>query len=121
MRMWMVEPKKMCRKHLMGEHVELHMFVGTLNAGRKVNGYLKNGLLEVDKIWERHEAIVIEITRRGYRHRSPLDQVVVSDVLVKALKYNQTHRINVEKNEKNLRKRCKICKMLQENYDKQGH
>jgi len=28
MRMWMLNPKALCRKHLMGEHVEIHMLVG---------------------------------------------------------------------------------------------
>ena len=26
MRMWMVNPRIMCRQHLLGEHVEIHMF-----------------------------------------------------------------------------------------------
>jgi hypothetical protein len=30
MRMWMVPPKVMCRKHLLGEHVEIHMLAGSL-------------------------------------------------------------------------------------------
>ena len=40
MRMWMVDPKKMCRKHLLGEHVEIHMMVGTLLKGRSIDGFL---------------------------------------------------------------------------------
>jgi hypothetical protein len=28
--MWMVDPRLVCSKHLLGEHVELHMFVGCL-------------------------------------------------------------------------------------------
>lgn len=31
MRMWMVDPKIMCRKHLLGEHLELHMLAGCIN------------------------------------------------------------------------------------------
>ena len=30
MRQWMVDPRLLCRKHLLGEHVENHMFIGTL-------------------------------------------------------------------------------------------
>ena len=33
MRMWMVDPQIMCRQHLLGEHTEMHMFVGTLKRG----------------------------------------------------------------------------------------
>lgn len=34
MRMWVVNPKILCRKHLLGEHVELHMATGHLQRGR---------------------------------------------------------------------------------------
>ena len=47
MRMWMIDPKMLCKKHLLGEHVELHMFVGTINKNKKLDGYKKNGLVEV--------------------------------------------------------------------------
>ena len=45
MRMWMVDPKIMCRKHLLGEHVEHHMFVGTINKRISIVGYLRDNLL----------------------------------------------------------------------------
>ena len=47
MRMWMVDPRIMCRQHLLGEHVEIHMFVGAISRGKSVKGYLEKGLLEV--------------------------------------------------------------------------
>ena len=43
MRMWMVPPRKMCRKHLLGEHVEIHMAVATLRLGKSVAGFLEKG------------------------------------------------------------------------------
>jgi len=33
--MWMTPPAGMCRKHLLGEHVELHMLLGQLAARQK--------------------------------------------------------------------------------------
>ena len=33
MRMWNVDVTKMCNKHLLGEHVEMHMFVGIIIKG----------------------------------------------------------------------------------------
>ena len=36
MRMWLVPPSHMCRKHLLGEHVELHMLLGTLKKGKSI-------------------------------------------------------------------------------------
>ncbi len=73
MRMWMVPPETMCRQHLLGEHVELHMFVGTIRKGRAIDGFLEQRILEPFAIKQRHEALVAEMTRRGYNHKSPLD------------------------------------------------
>jgi len=75
MRMWMVEPKIMCRKHLLGEHVELHMFVGSINKGTRMGRYVTEGLLEYDSLRSRHTALVAELKRRGYKHQSPLPKV----------------------------------------------
>lgn len=72
MRMWMTPPETMCRKHLLGEHVELHMFVGTVRKGISVEGFLAKGLLEPASVYARHEDLVDEMTRRGYEHKSPL-------------------------------------------------
>ncbi len=70
--MWMVEPEVMCRKHLLGEHLELHMFVGTIKKGTSLKGYAANGLVETRSINFRHEELVREMERRGYNHRTPL-------------------------------------------------
>ena len=35
MRDWKVNPKLLCRQHLLGNHLEVHMFVGTLRRGGK--------------------------------------------------------------------------------------
>jgi hypothetical protein len=75
MRMWMVDPRRMCRKHLLGEHVELHMLAGSLRRGRSIQGFLDGGLLEPQNLHTRHAALVKEMERRGYRHASPLPAV----------------------------------------------
>lgn len=73
MRMWMLEPSILCRQHLLGEHVELHMLVGTIRRGVSLTGYLARGLIDTAKISARHDALVEEMTRRGYNHKSPLE------------------------------------------------
>lgn len=72
MRMWNVNPELMCNKHLLGEHLELHMFVGSIKKGRSIQGYLDNGLIEPQNIEERHKVLVIEMLMRGMKHNSPL-------------------------------------------------
>jgi hypothetical protein len=74
MRMWMVTPRIMCRQHLLGEHVEIHMFIGTINRGKQVKGYLEKGLLEVHSLYSRHEELVEEMKRRGYNHHSKVEE-----------------------------------------------
>ena len=73
MRVWMVDPRIMCRQHLLGEHAEIHMFIGTINKGRSVKGYLEKGLLEVHSLYKRHEELAKEMRRRKYRHLSTID------------------------------------------------
>jgi hypothetical protein len=74
MRMWMVNPRIMCRQHLLGEHVEIHMFIGTLDRKKSVKGYLQKGLLEVHNLRSRHNELVEEMKRRGYRHHSEVEE-----------------------------------------------
>jgi len=70
MRMWNLDVKKMCRKHLLGEHVECHMFVGYINKKKNLQGYLDKGLLEIHNLKSRHEKIVKEMKRRNFQHNS---------------------------------------------------
>lgn len=72
MRMWMVDPKLMCRKHLLGEHVELHMIVGAINKGKSLEGFLVDNMLEPVSIEWRHSELANEMARRGYKHKSLL-------------------------------------------------
>ena len=74
MRMWMVDPSVMCRKHLLGEHVEIHMMAGHLQLGRKVDGYVRENCVQPRSIAVRHTALAEEMQRRGYKHVSPLRQ-----------------------------------------------
>lgn len=96
----MVQPDLLCRKHLMGEHVELHMLVGSLNKGRSVKGFIRDGLIEVQSVKDRHEQLVVEMTRRGYNHKSPLPD------------FNSfiAGSVNISDNIEELKKRCTDCK-----------
>jgi len=70
----MVNPRIMCRQHLLGEHAEIHMFIGTINRGKSVKGYLEKGLLEVRDLYNRHEDLVEEMKRRKYNHYSEVNK-----------------------------------------------
>jgi hypothetical protein len=100
--MWMVNPRIMCRQHLLGEHVEIHMFIGTLNRKKSVKGYLEKGLLEVHNLYNRHEELVKEMKRRGYNHYSEVDE--------KWKFVQKAGFVNKEKNFDELINRCSKCK-----------
>lgn len=77
MRIWDIPPKKLCRKHLLGEHSELHALWTILTKNKK--GFSRHpetlrwkGKLKA--LYLRHEDLVREMKRRGYRHQSPLDR-----------------------------------------------
>lgn len=106
MRMWKVDPTKMCRKHLLGEHVEMHMFVGTILKGVSLTGYVSRGLVEVTNIHQRHDQLVAEMDARGYKHKSVL--ATYPDAAIE--KYVSGYEINIAANEVELRRRCKECK-----------
>lgn len=70
MRMWMVDPRILCDKHLLGEHVETHMFAGSILKGTSMRGYLEAGLLDGTQLAKRHERLVEEMKARGMKHQS---------------------------------------------------
>jgi len=103
MRMWMVEPKYLCRSHLLGEHRELHTLVGTLREGKSIQGYLDGKLVEVHNIASRHDALVAEFRRRGwpsgFAHATPLN----------GFEGFEAGEVDVEANRKELIRRCFAC------------
>lgn len=76
MRIWDVPPEILCRQHLLGEHRELHALWTILTNDRR--GYARHPETlrwrgKLAALYARHEALVAEMARRGYRHASPLD------------------------------------------------
>lgn len=104
----MVNPKKMCNQHILGEHVELHMFVGSINKGKSIKGYIKNKLIQPKDIKSRHEQLVKEMIKRGFKHKSKLPKIKLSLID----KRDRNTKINIKENVKTLMKRCKNCRKL---------
>jgi len=111
MRMWMVNPKIMCNQHLLGEHVEHHMFVGTIKKKMSLEGYVRNNCVEPDSISARHTALVAEMENREMNHRSPLDSYDIGYLPIE----HQRVKINKAKSQKDLLKRCHKCRARYEN------
>lgn len=109
MRMWMVDPKIMCQKHLCGEHLEMHMFLCHLQRKRKVDGYLKNNCLQMRSIYQRHEDLAKEMISRGYNHKSPMKEIDFECVYdyPKEQIYWEVNSVSAQKD---LLDRCPECK-----------
>jgi len=101
MRMWKVNPKLLCRKHLLGEHLEMHMFLGAIENNKPLQGYINSGLVEIHNIKKRHDKLAEEMLSRGYNHKSPMN-----------LKFNlpKGGKVDVDKNIEELQRRCEECK-----------
>lgn len=110
MRMWMVPPSAMCRKHLLGEHVETHMLFGTLRRGKSIAGFLAKGLLEPVSLKERHDALAREMEARGFVHRSPIEVALFRAVLLRLDYAARSARVDVAKSLDDLFGRCEECK-----------
>lgn len=106
MRMWMIDPSKLCRRHLLGEHLECHMFLGTLRRGRSVTGYLENNQFEPRSLYARHEAIAAEMIARGYGHHTPMRAATVEA----AVAHVADVRIDTDSAQRTLMARCHLCR-----------
>ena len=102
MRMWMIDPKLECVRHLNAEHRECHALVGMINKNKRLTGtkYITTGLIEIHNIRSRHDELAAEMTRRGYNHKSPLPE------------FNSwiEGNINITTNINELKHRCPECK-----------
>jgi hypothetical protein len=105
MRMWMIEPRKMCRSHLLGEHRELHAIYGLIIHGSNLDGYIEQNLIEINSLEQRHNEIALEMKRRHYLHTTPLTSKF-------HLPSKFDGHVNIKESEKELYKRCPECKKL---------
>lgn len=77
MRIWDIKPKKLCRSHLLGMHRELHAIWNILTKNKK--GYANHPEVlrwrgKLRALYLKHEEIVKEMLKRGYKHHSPLER-----------------------------------------------
>lgn len=111
MRMWMVEPRLLCRKHLLGEHSEIHKHRHVFEKGWSIDKRIElpNPQIEPLSMESRHDEIVKEMKLRGYNHQSPFKQPSLSKYNLKVLKcaiVNKEHSLN------DLHCRCVECKEI---------
>lgn len=103
-RLWNIDPAKLCRQHLLGEHKEMHQEAGTLHnhphGEAIVRGHAEKGQVDTALIQKRHDELATELERRGMNHNSPLD---FDDPL-------KIGYVDVEANKRDLANRCDECR-----------
>jgi hypothetical protein len=109
MRIWDIPPSKLCTKHLLGEHRELHAIWNILTQNK--SGYSKHPETlrwkgKLAALYLRHEELVKEMLRRKYNHKTELDRKYATGNLSQnQFAHTYDEQINILKN-----KGCK-CKI----------
>ena len=106
MRMWMIEPKFLCRKHLLGEHSEIHKHKHNFEKKYKIDKRIENGQIEPQSMKIRHDELVQEMLNRNYNHKSPYEMPDISYLTA----YQKNFKVDIEKNIQELKNRCEECK-----------
>lgn len=107
-RMWMLDPVLLCRKHLLGEHGEIHKHIPSFRKGHKIDGRFEPVVqIQLNALESRHDALAAEMLKRGYNHHSPL-----LDIPNLALTYPQYYDmvVDIEISKKDLIERCPECR-----------
>jgi len=106
-RMWMCNPRILCRKHLLGEHNEIHKLVGSIKKKHSITGYIDKNCVEPMSIAHRHFELLYEMKNRGYNHNSPLPDIYLDISYIPVSE--RTYFIDREESLKELLNRCPDC------------
>lgn len=106
MRMWMVDPTLLCRKHLLGEHGEIHKHRHNFVKKHSISGRMRPVIqIEPRSMQSRHDALAQEMTRRGYNHNSAYEQPDISHLS----DFERNATVDVQASLRDLRCRCELC------------
>lgn len=111
MRMWMVDPIFMCRRHLLGEHGELHSFIQSWRKHRKIDRRITGNAIEPNSYKKRHDELAAEMIRRGMRHCSEIEQPDFSYLPV----WQKDFKVDRKKSLNLLLERCPECRKRYQN------
>lgn len=104
--MWMIDPKLLCRKHLLGEHGEIHKHRHNFEKHHKMTGRIYPiVLIEPASMKSRHDELVEEMLSRGYNHNSPYEMPDISYLPID----QQNAKADMAHNLKDLAGRCEEC------------
>jgi len=106
MRMWMISPKFLCQKHLLGEHGEIHKHRHNFIKKHSIRGRISPiVLIEPASMLSRHNELAKEMIFRGYNHQSAYEMPDISYLPELERKAKVVLRISFVE----LCKRCPSC------------
>jgi len=107
MRMWMIDPKLLCRKHLLGEHGEIHKHRHNFVKQHSIAGRL-SPIVQIEPIEmeRRHNDLAAEMIRRGCKHQSPYSLPDLSYLPHEHI----FAKVDQEQSIRDLCERCKDCR-----------
>jgi hypothetical protein len=79
----------------------MHMFLGVLSLGKRLDWYISSGLVEIHNIKRRHDELAQEMVMRGYCHNSLMND---SSLFARA------GFVEVERGYEELQSRCAECR-----------
>ena len=98
----MCDPRTLCRRHLLGEHGELHKHRHVFEKKYSIAG--RTGQIEPRAMETRHDELAAEMLQRGYNHNSPYDQPDLTG-------YDLTgHTVARDEALRELLRRCDACR-----------
>ena len=107
MRIWDLDPKLLCRSHLLGEHREIHaiwVIITQEKKGYKSHPEVLRWRDKLKALYNRHELIVREMGRRGYNHKS-----LLNNELAKGKTKQDYYLDTIKKQKEILRKKNCLC------------
>ena len=87
--------------------IETHMFLGSFKKKISIDGYIKNNCTEPEAVASRHDALVAEMLRRGYNHKSPMSEEEAQESL-EYLGDKRYVKVDKKASLEDLLKRCTI-------------
>jgi hypothetical protein len=113
MRMWMINPIYLCRKHLLGEHNEIHKHKPSFEKKHSISGRIYPIVqIEPLSMKVRHDELVEEMIKRKFNHKSPYEMPDLSYLPKK----EREAKVNILTSITDLKNRCPYCKRLLQNH-----
>lgn len=106
----MVDPKLLCRKHLLGEHNEIHKHRHNFIKKHSIKKRIELGQIEPKSMKTRHDQLALEMIRRGYKHESPYQMPDISYLPIEYINFT----VDIDKSHEDLINRCEDCKRIKE-------